>query len=200
MKQSSRGGRVREHIAQEAAKIMHEQSLRDYQQAKRKACERLGLSDKAAMPGNVEIQQALAAYLELFKADTQPELITRLRKAAVIAMRFLAEFEPRLVGGVLQGTADRHMPVQLHVFAEPPELILQFLIEQGVDYQLAGKRVQYCDGRVDNITLCQYRDAGVMVELFLFDRKGLREAPRSPVDGRPMQRMNLREVEKLIDD
>jgi hypothetical protein len=32
----------------------------------------------------------------------------------------------------------------------------------------------------------------------LFATKGLREAPRSPINGKPMQRMNLREVEKLL--
>ncbi len=177
---------------------MHEQSLRDYEQAKRKACERLGISGRTPMPGNDEIQHALTAYLELFKSDTQPELLMQLRQSARKVMVFLAKFEPRLVGSVLHGTADQYAPVQLHVFAESPEIILQYLLEHDIPYQLANKRIKYCDGRVEEITKCECHDGQVPVELMLLDRMGLREAPRSPIDGKPMQRMNLREVEELL--
>jgi len=33
-------------------------------------------------------------------------------------MRYLREFEPRLVGAVLSGTATEHSEVQLHLFAD----------------------------------------------------------------------------------
>jgi hypothetical protein len=198
MKQNSRLVHMREHVAQEAAKIMHEQCLRNYEQAKRKACERLGIPGKTSMPSNDEIQRALTAYIELFKSDTQPELLKRLRQAAIKVMNFLAGFEPRLVGSVLHGTADQYAPVQLHVFAESPEFILQFLLECGISYQLSNRRIKYCDGRTEDITMCECRDGEVPIELLLFDMIGLREAPRSPINGKPMQRMNLREVEKLL--
>lgn len=179
---------------------MHEQSLRDFRQAKKKACERLGIPDKASMPGNDEIQQALTDYLRLFKSNSQPQLIKRLRQAALEAMQFLSDFDPRLVGSVLHGTADDYAPVQLHVFADPPERILHYLLQHDINHQLSNRRIQYCDDRIDNITVCECMAGAVSIELMLFNRTGLREAPRSPIDGKPMQRINKRELEKLIGD
>jgi hypothetical protein len=198
MKQHLRVTRVREQVAQEAAKIMHEQNVRDYQQAKRKACERLGISGKTSMPGNDEIQRALIGYLELFKSATQPELLLSRRQVAINAMTFLSRFDPRLVGSVLHGTADEHAPVQIHLFADPPELVMQFLLASNISYQLTDRRIQYCDARIENITVCECWEDDTPIELMLFATKALREAPRSPINGKPMQRMNLREVDKLL--
>lgn len=190
--------RAREEIAQEAARIMHEQMVRDFQQAKFKACERLGYSGKMAMPSNEEIQAALTRYLEVFKSHSQPALLERLRKVALEAMTFLADFQPRLVGPVLEGTADEYSAVQLHVFSETPEQVLQFLIERGIPHEVSAKRVQYGRDRQLEVTTCRFVADEVQIELLLFDRLGLREAPRSTIDGRPMPRANRREVEEML--
>jgi hypothetical protein len=38
----------------------------------------------------------------------------------------------------------------------------------------------------------------VPIELCVFDRRAARRAPLSPVDGKPMKRANLRELEGLL--
>jgi predicted nucleotidyltransferase len=191
--------RAREQIAQEAARIMHEQMVRDFHQAKIKACERLGFSGKTAMPRNEEIQSALTRYLQVFKSQTQPALLNRLRGAALQAMEFLDGFEPRLVGSVLDGTADDHSAVQLHVFAETPEQLFKFLMERGIPYEISMRRVHYGRDRDVEVSACRFLAGDVPVELVIFTPKGLREAPRSPVDGRPMARAKRGELEKLIE-
>jgi hypothetical protein len=42
-------------VANEAARIMREEGVRDYLLAKRKAAQRLGITDRGALPGNDEI-------------------------------------------------------------------------------------------------------------------------------------------------
>ena len=200
MKRKQRDDRARELIAQEAAKIMHEQIVRDFQQAKLKACERLGFSGKMAMPGNDEIQAALTQYLSVFKQDSQPQLLERLRLVATAAMQFLHEFEPRLVGRVLDGTADQYSAVQLHVFSEATEQVLRFLIDQDIPYELAKRRLQYRDDRQVEIGLCTFLADNIPIELFLFAQKDLREAPRSGIGGKPMLRANLVCVEELLNE
>jgi hypothetical protein len=190
--------RLREQLAQEAAKIMAEQMVRDYQQAKRKACERLGYTGRQALPGNDEIHAALQSYLAIFKGDKQPELLNELRKIACDAMRFLREFQPRLVGAVLNGTADEYSAVHLHVFADPEEKILQFLTDHGVAYRLGAATANYGAQRQQQLTRCEFIAGDTPVELSLFGLMGLREAPRSPVDGKPMRRADLAEVEQLL--
>lgn len=42
-------------VAQETARIIVNQGIRDFGLAKKKAAERLGLRDRGSLPGNVEI-------------------------------------------------------------------------------------------------------------------------------------------------
>ena len=97
--------RARALVAQETARIMVEQGIRDFRVAKTKAAERLGLTERGALPGNREIEQALGDHLQLFGRDSHGHLLKVLRRAALSAMEMLAPFGPRLVGPVLSGTA-----------------------------------------------------------------------------------------------
>jgi len=75
----------------------------------------------AVLPKNSEIESALAEYQRLFGGASHLEALHAQRHAALSAMRYLREFEPRLVGPVLSGTATLHTEVQLHLFADRVE-------------------------------------------------------------------------------
>ena len=198
MKGGRQTERLRLQLAQEAAKIMAEQMVRDYQQAKQKACERLGYTGKQALPGNDEIHAALQSYLQLFKGEKHFDLIDELRTVAYDAMRFLNDFQPRLVGSVLNGTADKYSAVHLHLFADNKEDVLRFLIENNVDYYLTDVVVNFGPQRLQQIPRCHFLAGDQPIELSIFDINGLREAPRSPIDGKPMQRADLATVQRLL--
>ncbi|HEY3486655.1 MAG TPA: hypothetical protein VGL10_01185 [Gammaproteobacteria bacterium] len=190
--------RMRELIAQEAARIMSEEMLHDFRLAKQKACDRLGYDGRSGLPGNDEIQAALQQYINLFKSNTQPGLLREMRQAAVEAMEFLQSFQPRLVGAVLKGTADRHSAINLHVFADPAERVLQFLLDKNIPYDLGSRRFIYRNDRQEEITLCQFEAGGQQFELSLFPLIGLREPPSSAVDGKPIARASIQDVRALI--
>jgi hypothetical protein len=57
-KNSNGSDRARQMLAQEAARIIVNQGIRDYGLAKKKAAERLGLNSRGSLPGNAEIEQA----------------------------------------------------------------------------------------------------------------------------------------------
>ena len=105
---------MRLHLAQRAAQILLESGNRDFHAAKQKAAQQLGAADTKSLPSNSEIELALVEYQRLFRANSQPEHLDRLRQIAIEAMRFLYEFNPRLVGSVLSGTADEHSVIRLH--------------------------------------------------------------------------------------
>jgi len=119
--------RMRQRLAVEAARIMAEEHLSDFYKAKQKAAARLGATNTRNLPRNDEIERALVEYQRLFRADSQPARLRRLRETALRAMELLARFNPRLVGPVLRGTADEHSEVTLHVFADTSEEIGLFL-------------------------------------------------------------------------
>ncbi|HET6655055.1 MAG TPA: hypothetical protein VFH57_02305, partial [Gammaproteobacteria bacterium] len=130
-------------IAQEAARILAEEGVRDFLLAKRKATERLGLDARSRrLPTNREIEDALAEHHRLFNADTHEQHLRELREGACRAMRLLTPFSPRLVGGVLSGLAGEHAPVQLHLFADAPEQVAIHLMNRQIPYELDERRLK----------------------------------------------------------
>ena len=61
-KRSIRGDLLRRALAQEAARIIVDHGVDDYLVAKRKAAERMGVTDRAVLPKNTEIEEAIAEY------------------------------------------------------------------------------------------------------------------------------------------
>lgn len=192
--------KMRQLIAMEAARLMVEHGIKDYYAAKRKATAQLGARDGQNMPRNQEIEQALADYQRLFKADTQPRRLQELRATAAEAMRFFASFSPRLVGSVLSGTAHEHSDVNLHLFSDIPEEVRLFLIHEKIPFDTLERQLRLA-GDDPTTTYPGYRFiAGeTAMDLTVFPVDGLRQAPRSPVDGKPMARAALAVVLNLID-
>jgi hypothetical protein len=195
----TRGDNLRRALAQEAARIMAEHGIRDFLVAKRKAAERLGVTDGGAvLPKNSEIEEALAAYQRLFGGASHLEALHAQRTAALAAMRYLHEFEPRLVGAVLAGTATEHSDVQLHLFADRAESVTLKLIDRGIPHEVTERRVKLNPERSRAFPGLRFAVDEQPIEATVFPPEGIRQAPVSPVDGRPMRRASTLEVEALL--
>lgn len=190
--------RLKTRLAQECARLMAAEGIRDFRTAKRKAALRLGLTDMAALPDNTEIEQALLDYQRLFHADRQAACLRSLRETALDAMRFLVPFRPRLVGSVLSGTADPHTDIHLHVFADTPEDIWMFLTEHRIPFATAERRLKLGNGGAICLPVFHFDAGEHAIDLTVLPPRAEREAPRSPVDGRPMRRAGLAEVQALL--
>lgn len=193
-----REGQQRQILVREAARIMAEDGVQDFAVAKRKAAERLGLGRERNLPKNSEIEQALREHQSLFLAQSQPRHLHQLRQHALKAMELLERFEPRLVGPVLSGTADRHNPVTLHLFADTPEQVALFLLEQQIPFTEDERGVRYEGGQLQQYPCLRFVAGEAAIELVIFPPKGLRQPPLSPVDGLPMQRAKLGRVQALL--
>ena len=197
-RQNPRAEQLRRALAQEAARIMSEQGIDDYGLAKRKAAERLGATDIAVLPKNTEIEEALAAHQRLFESDKHSSELTDLRQTALRAMRLLQRFEPRLVGPVLSGTASAHSEVTLHLFAEGAEPVALHLMDQGIPHRIAERRLRYEPNRLVAYPVIQFVAGNQPIDAVVFPIDGIRQSPASPVDGRPMRRADVAEVESLL--
>lgn len=195
----SHSDNLRRALAQEAARIMAEHGIRDFLVAKRKAAERLGVDERSAvLPKNVEIETALAEYQRLFGGESHVESLYSKRLAALHAMRYLREFEPRLVGSVLSGTATEHSDIQLHLFADYAESVAIKLLDEGIPHEVTEKRVKMNSERVLACPGVRFEIDDQAVEATVFPTDGIRQAPVSPVDGKPMRRATTFEVEALL--
>jgi hypothetical protein len=192
-------GELRARVAEEAARIMREQGVRDFLLAKRKAADRLGVVDRKALPANQEISEALAGQQRLFGGAAHSDNVRALREVALKAMGLLERFHPRLVGPVLSGTATQHTDVSLHVFAPTAEEVAFLLLERGIRYRTGDRRVRLSSGDHASYPSFEFAAGEVSIEAVVFPEHGLREAPISPVSGGPMPRARREEVEALLD-
>jgi hypothetical protein len=125
----------RTRIAQVAARYVAEHAIADWTLAKRKAARELGLPDRVALPGDDEVESALAEYHALFGGDAHPATLRGQREEALAWMRRLAAYAPRLAGGVAAGWATAHSDIHLELVAPDAKAVELALINAGVHYR-----------------------------------------------------------------
>ncbi len=190
--------RARQLLAQEAARIIVNHGVRDYRAAKMKAAERLGFNTRGSLPGNAEIEKAVADHLQLFGRESHSDFLLDLRRTALEAMQLLDAFSPRLVGPVLNGTADEHSAINLHVFADHPEAIAHALSDAGISCKPYERRLRSRRGQTETYAGYQFEMDHSVVQATVFQENGIRQAPLSPITGKPMQRADKKAVAALL--
>ena len=113
-------------------------------------------------------------------------------------MDMLQSFSPRLVGPVLQGTADGHSAVNLHVFADSPEAVALTLSDLGLNYRPYERRLKSRRDQVETFAGFEFEHEHTVVQTTVFPVDGIRQAPISPISGKPMQRADVSAVRQLI--
>lgn len=191
--------RARHVVAQEAARIIVDHGIRDYRLAKNKAADRLGVVGRGSLPGNAEIEAAVAERLQIFGREPHADHLRLMRVAALSSMKLLAAFTPRLVGPVLAGTADENSAVNLHVFADSPEAVAMELAEIGLRYRPFERRLKSRRDQVSTYAGFEFHHGNSVIQVTVFPIDGIRQAPMSPVDGKPMKRAASDVVQQLLE-
>lgn len=197
-KRTTETERARQVVAQEAARIIVNHGVRDYRKAKQKAADRLGLKTRGSLPDNAEIEAAVAEHLQIFGGDLHQYQLQLMRVAALAAMQLLATFAPRLVGPVLAGTADQNSAVNLHVFADSPEMVAMELADMGLQFRPFERRLKNRHNQVETFAGFEFHHNNNPIEATVFPVDGIRQAPMSPIDGKPMRRVDSDGVQELL--
>lgn len=198
-REKSANHRMRERIAQQAARLIAEDGMQDYALAKRKAAHQVGAPDTHNLPNNGEVEQALRDYQSLYQREEQGERLRHLRQQALGIMRLLEPFNPHLTGSVLTGTATRHSDINLQLFADSAKEVELFLMARQVEYKSGEKRFQM--GReVRALPVFTLLDGATEINVTVFDTEDLRQLPRSHGDRRGMDRARTTQVETLLDE
>ncbi|MGH8054451.1 MAG: hypothetical protein ACREP4_11095 [Stenotrophomonas sp.] len=194
-----RNARGRQRIAQEAARLIAESGIQDFEHARRKAAARLGIREESLWPRLADVEQALREHQRLFASTRQPGALQMRRESAVQAMQFLQAFQPRLSGPVLTGVAGDTSAVILHLHCDDAEAVHHFLHDQRIpaearawSLQLAGHPTkQHFPG-------CEFAADGIAFELVILPEVALRQPPVSSDDGKPLPRATLAQVRQLL--
>lgn len=183
--------RTRASICDTAARLIAEEGVSDYSQAKRKALRQLGLPESTPLPSNAELEAALREWQAVFQDEEQIERIAHLRRKAAELMEILQEFRPYLTGSVLDGTAGRYAEIDLQLFADSAKEIEIFLLNRGIPYRHATPR----NDRAEAVLVVETEDA--IANLVVYPTLDERISPKGR-DGRPRERARLAAVQSLL--
>ncbi len=198
-KRDSETERARQVLAQEAARIIVDHGIRDYRLAKQKAAERLGVGWRGALPGNAEVEAAVVDHLQIFGGESHNDLLRLMRTAALSAMELLSEFSPRLVGPVLIGTADENSAVNLHVFTDSPEMVAMEIGDLGIHFRPYERRLKSRRGQIEMYPGFEFSHCNETIQATVFPIDGVRQAPMSPINGKPMKRVDKESVQAMLE-
>jgi hypothetical protein len=193
-------GSLSAELAAAAARLVVEEGM-EYGPAKRKAARMLGRGALRGheLPANVEVEDEVRAYLQLFCAQTQPVELAALRAVALHWMERLAEFRPHLTGAVWRGTATRMNSVNLQLFCDDSKAAEIALINDGIDYESTSR--PGLRGEPINVlcvhTPCRELDDVVEVQLSVLDHDDLRGALKPDASGRT-ERGDVAALRRLI--
>jgi hypothetical protein len=188
----------RHRLAHEAARLMAEGGVRDYHQAKLKAADRLGIHDDASLPRNREIEDALREYQRLFVGEAHAAGVRLRREAGLRALEFFAPFEPRLVGSVLEGTADANAAIALQLHSDDADAVPRFLDDRGIPAEARSRRLRLDPHRELDAPVWLFSAEELTFDLTVLPQDVLRQAPLSGIDEKPMKRASLAQLRQLL--
>lgn len=181
----------RANIASAAARLMAEDGITDYYQAKRKAARQLGLSEHTEFPDNAAVEAELRAYRSLYQEEDHKELITALRHTALELLELLEDFHPYLTGSVLDGTAGGNSSIDILLFADSAKEVEIFLLNRSIPVG----HVESRNERVEAVLAIQTEvaDANLVILPPQMERVNLKRR-----DGRPRERARASALRALL--
>jgi hypothetical protein len=188
----------RQRLAYESARILSEQGGIEFDRARRKAADRLGIGDRRCWPDNEEIKEALLQQRRLFHAEEQEQTLSDLRRQALSAMHEFRAFAPRLVGQTLDGTANREHGVELLLFADSPEDVALKLLDRGIRWQQRDDQFRYAGGEHATHPVFSFMAGDLPIHLIVLPPQARRNPPLSPVSERPERGIGAAELGRLV--
>ena len=113
-------------------------------------------------------------------------------------MELLGDFSPRLVGPVLIGTADDNSAVNLHLFADSAEMVAMEIGDMGIPFRPYERRLKSRRGQVEMYPGFEFTHSRETIQATVFPIDGIRQAPLSPIDGKPMKRADQDSVQAML--
>lgn len=127
--------RIRQEVAEVAARLLAEGTETDVLDARRKAARQLGVTDPLYLPDFDTVEAAAIAYRELFHDDGHEDDLRGLREAALSMIERLSPLQVELTGTVLSGAAGPDVTVDLVAEELDEKRVAIVLANLGLTYQ-----------------------------------------------------------------
>ena len=107
-------------------------------------------------------------------------------------------FDPRLVGPVLEGTADRNSPVALHLYTDDADAVARQLDQHAIPAEARSRRLRLDRERLFDAPVWLFSAEDLTFDLTVLPRDALRQAPLSAIDEKPMRRASATQLRALL--
>jgi predicted nucleotidyltransferase len=193
--------KIRDMIAREAARLMYEDGVREYRDAKRKAAKPFGpeksLSLGSHLPGNAEIHEELARLIAATEKEQHPKRLLEMRMTALRLLELFEDFSPYLVGSVLSGAVTSRSDIDLHLFADSLEEVERLLDRHGIPFETETVSIRK-GGAVTDYLHVYLEDRGTQIECSVYPTRERRNRTVSSITGKPMERASAARLKKII--
>ena len=115
---------LKQRVAKEAATLLYFGAEKEYKQAKDKAAQTFGVH---FLPSNLEVALELDKIAEANEGAKRKERLIQMRNEARAIMQLLCSFCPVLIGSVWRGTIKQGSDIDIAVYGDDPEKIVNVL-------------------------------------------------------------------------
>lgn len=186
----------RQQICDAAARIIHEDGIRDYQKAKLRACDALQISSKGFLPTNEEIEHAVHRRIALFDCGYHQVIAEKQLATARDILSILSSYQPRVTQALATSLKLKHCPLEIHAFCDSAELVYHELQWRGIAGFMVEKRYRYSNSQYANVPLIVCQLDNCDIEISVFNEKELHRAPVCPTNGRTYERISLKQLDQ----
>jgi len=190
--------KLRQTVAVNAAKLMYYGEEKEYFAAKRKAARNLGHKNEYYnLPSNKEIKDQILEMAEIFEGEERLERLGFMRCQALIVMKILHHFHPKLIGSVLKGHIREGSDIDIHAFSDSASAISMMLEDEQFECETERKKViKHNIMREFVHVYTELEDCPV--EITIYPRKQKNFPFKSSITRDVMERASISELEELI--
>jgi predicted nucleotidyltransferase len=188
---------LRNRVKREAATLLYFGAEKEYKQAKVKAAETFGVH---FLPSNVEVALELDKIAEENEGTARRERLIQMRREALKIMKLLSSFYPVLIGSVWRGTIKRESDIDIAVYVDESEEVVNVLKAGGVKVLKAvWTSVNKRGATLESFHIYCETSAKHRLEIVVRDREEAGKKRKCETFGDELKGLNIKELAKVLE-
>jgi len=190
----TRNERIKAEIAREAARLLFEEEVRSYRDARRQAVRRFGPSVSSSrgphLPEYAEIHTELRQLLSFYGGAALAGRVRHWRQLALKYLELFEPFQPLLVGSVARGEVREISDINLQLFCDKSEEVGYFLASEGIEFDE--------EGDAESARFF-FEDDGIEIECVVYSLNERRHIPHCQITGKSLERVGYKQLKALLE-
>ena len=189
---------LKRKVAREAATLLYFGAEKEYKQAKARAAKTLGAH---FLPSNLEVALELDAIAEENEGTDRMDRLVKRRKEALGIMKLLDVYCPLLIGSVWRGTSRRGSDIDIAVYADDPQEVVDKLRAQGVNVsKTAWITVNKQGLTMESFHIYTETSSGHGIEIVVRSVNDKSRKRKCEIYGDEIKGLKIQELEKVLKD